>query len=199
MSDLLDKASKHKFPHRDVPICTDPDLIVERDQAMARVATAKSVPSKPTDTGDDRMVTSAPTVSPQLAAAVAEVKRINDEIQAATIVLRITGVNRVKYNRFMLANPPRKGRNEAFDPQKFFPYVARQTAVYVDNTGATHEITPEEWERLDDPKGDGILGDGEFDRIAEAIIEVNRTVGATNVSFFANGSETTPDSSETSA
>jgi hypothetical protein len=73
-------------------------------------------------------------------------------------------------------------------------HVARKTGTYVDSTGETHEITPDEWESIDKK-----LSDGEHDRIAEAVIKVNRAVGAQDPSFFVNGSETTPDSSETSA
>lgn len=197
MSDLLQKAEQHEFPHADVQLCMKPALIKERDQAMARVASAKT-PQK-SKVEDDRLATPAATgVSPALAAAIAEVKELNDQIQAASITLRIVGVDRVKYNRFMLANPPRKGRNEAYDSSKFFMYVARQTAVYVDSNDETHPITPQEWDVLDPQGGGGIIGDGEHDRIAQAVIDVNRVVGSVDPSFFVNGSETIPDSSETS-
>jgi len=156
---------------------------------MARVASANREKQQATD--DDRMVT--PAVSPALAEAVAAVEDVNDAIQAASIRLRITGVDRLKYNRFMLATPPRKGKAEAFDPTTFYLYVARKTAVYVDAHGETHEISDDEWDSIDKK-----LSDGEYDRLARAVLNVNRAVGAQDVSFFVNGSETTPDSSETS-
>lgn len=202
MSDLLQKAEKHSFPYKDVPLCMTPELITARDEAIARVVRARAKTPQPPTVVDDRMADPAPApshaVSPALAAAIADVERINNEIQAATIKLRIVGVDRVKYNRFVLANPPRRGKNEAFNSSEFFMYVARKTAVYVDDNGATHPISPEEWDVLDPKDGGGIIGDGEHDRIAQAVLDVNRTVGAKDVSFFANVSETTPDSSETS-
>lgn len=189
MSDLLERLEEHEFPTEDVRICLKPQLLTERDEAMTRVASANRERKQTTE--DDRMV--APPVSPALAAAIAAVKDINDKIQAASITLRITGVDRLKYNRFVLANPPRKGKGEPFDPSTFFIYVAKQTAAYVDAQGETHEVTDAEWASIDKK-----LNDGEHDRIAQAVINVNRTVGAQDVSFFVNGSETTPDSSETS-
>lgn len=189
MSDLLERLEEHEFPTEDVRICLKPKLIAARDDAMARVAAAKRDKQQPAE--DDRMV--APAVSPALAAAIAAVKAANDAIQAASITLRITGVDRLTYNRYVLANPPRKGKAEPFDSSKFFMYVVMRTAVYVDAHEETHEILDAEWASIDKK-----LTDGEYDRLAQAVINVNRTVGATDVSFFVNGSETTPDSSETS-
>lgn len=189
MSDLLERLEEHEFPTVDVRICLKPKLIDARDAAMARVASAQR--EKKQAAADDRMA--APPVSPALAEAIAAVRDINDQIQAASITLRITGVNRLTYNRFVLACPPRKGKQEPFDATKFFMHVARQTARYVDAHDETHEISDAEWQSID-----AKISDGEYDRIAQAVITVNRTVGAQDVSFFANGSETTPDSSETS-
>lgn len=187
MSDLLDRLEEHQFPTEDVRICLKPQLFEERDAAMARVAANKTA----SRVEDNRMV--APAVSAALAAALDTVKDLNDQIQAASITLRITGVDRLTYHRFVLANPPRRGKSEAFDSSKFFMHVARKTGTYVDAAGDTHEITPDEWESIDKK-----LSDGEHDRIAQAVIKVNRSVGAQDPSFFVNGSETTPDSSETS-
>lgn len=189
MSDLLERLEEHEFPTEDVMLCLKPKLLAARDAAMARVASANR--EKQQTTEDDRMV--SPAVSVALAEAVAAVKAANDDIQAASITLRITGVDRLKYNRFILANPSRKGKAEAFNPATFYIYVARQTAVYVDAQGETHEISDDEWAVIDKK-----LSDGEYDRLARAILNVNRAVGAQDISFFVNGSETTPDSSETS-
>ena len=190
MSDLLERYEEHEFPVEDVRICLKPSLIDARDDAMARVAAVNRASKSPA-VADDRMA--APAASPALAEAIAAVKKINDDIQAASITLRIKGVNRLTWNRFVLANPPRRNRQESFDSTKFFIYAAKQTATYVDAAGAEHEILPEEWDVIESK-----LSDGEHDRIAEAVVKVNRSVGAQDVSFFANGSETTPDSSETS-
>lgn len=190
MSDLLDRYEEHEFPTKDVPICLKPNLIHARDEAMGRVASATRN-KRPDRVEDDRMV--APAASPALAKALADVEAINAQIQAASITLRIKGVDRLTYNRFVLACPPRRGRQETFDPSKFFIHAAKKTATYVDALGAEHPITPEEWDVIESK-----LSDGEHDRVAEAVIEVNRSVGAQDVSFFVNGSETTPDSSETS-
>lgn len=193
MSDLLDRLDEHEFPTADVLLCLKPKLIEKRDAAMARVASANRTRTtdKPDAVDDDRMAT--PAVSPALAEAIAAVEAVNDEIIAASITLRITGVDRLQWNRFMLANPPRRGKAEAFDPTTFYMYVAKKTATYVDANDEIHDVTADEWTTID-----AKLADGEYDRLAQAILKVNRSVGAQDVSFFANGSEKTPDSSEIS-
>lgn len=193
MSDLLDKLEEHEFPTEDVRICLKPKLLTEREAAMARVSRAQQKRTK-SSVEDDRLgAPAAPAVNPAVAEAIAAVTKLNEQIQAASITIRIVGVDRLKYNRYVLANPPRRGKNEPYDSSKFYMYVAKETGVYVDAAGDTHPITADEWSSIDTK-----LSDGEHDRVAQAVLNVNRTVGAQDVSFFVNGSETTPDSSETS-
>jgi len=163
------------FPHKDVRICLDLELLAQRDDAM------KAVPRK-SAVVDDRMV----QVSTEASARVAELER---QIQAASITLRIKGVDRFVYNEWMVQCPPRKGKQESYDSSKFFMHAAKNSAVYVDAAGAEHDISPDEWATIDK-----MLTDGEHDRIAQAVVHVNRSVGAVDVGFFANASETTRDS-----
>jgi hypothetical protein len=171
---LSDRLSARKMPHKDVSICLNLDLLEQRDEAMRKV--------RPSDVQDDRMV-SAP------ANAKALVAELEQQIQDESITLRIRGVDRLTYNRWLVECPPRKGKQEPYDPTKFFMHAAKNSAVYVDENGVEQDISAEDWATIDK-----MLTDGEHDRVAKAVIHVNRAAGAVDVSFFANGSETTRDS-----
>lgn len=184
MSDLLDRLEEREMPFKDVPICLKLNLLRERDEAIATVDRIYRQQK-----ADQRMSGDAAA----LAAAKEAAAAVDEKIRAASITIRVTGVDRTTYNRFLLANPPRKGRQEPFNSATFFMHVAKVTGVYVDSAGGVHEMTAEEWEKID-----STITDGEHDRIASAVIEVNREVGATDIGFFAGSSVTTPASSETS-
>lgn len=182
MSNLSARLQNRKLPSKDVPICLDLGLIGERDRATAAVVAASK-------RSDDRMVS-----GPDVKGARAALEAVEARIREQSFVLRITGVDRIRYNQFLNACPPRKGRAEAFDSSKFFMHVAKNTAQYVDESGAVHPITDDEWKTIDET-----LTDGEHDRIAAAVIEVNREVGSSDLGFLGSGSATTRDSFGTSA
>lgn len=185
MSDLDALLDERKMPTEDVRICLDLALLDERDKATAAHARAYA---KAKD--EDRMV---PAKKKAVQDARAELEAIETKIREKSFVLRIEGLDRFRYNQMMVAAPPRKGRNEPFDPTKFFMLVAKATAKYVDAAGEVHDITKEQWDRIDKA-----LTDGEYDRIARAVLNVNRTAGGQDVGFFGSDSDTTSDSSEIS-
>lgn len=179
MSNLLSRLEGRKMPHRDVSICLDLNLLNRRSEALSALVDANTAQEK-----DQRSV-----VSPAIRDARAAVADAEAAIREESIKIRITGVDRKTYNQFLIECPPRKGKQELYDPTVFFMHVARQTGQYVDENGEVHAMTEEEWAQID-----SVLTDGEHDRIATAVIEVNRTVGSNNIDFFANASETTRDS-----
>lgn len=179
MSNLSDRMNARKMPHKDVPICLDLDLLEQRDEAMTRV--------RPSAVQDDRMVSAS-------SSAKARVADLEEQIRAASVTLRIKGVDRLTYNRWLVECPPRKGKQEPYDSAKFFMHAAKNSAVYLDDDGEEHELDAEDWAAIDKN-----ITDGEHDRIAKAVVHVNRSVGAVDVSFFVTASETTRDSSEISA
>lgn len=179
MSNLMSRLEGRKMPHRDVAICLDLNLLARLDEALGALVNANTAQAN-----DQRSVT-----SPELRAARAAVADAKAAVRDASITIRITGVDRKTYNQFLLECPPRKGRQELYDPTIFFMHVARQTGQYVDEDGNVHEMTDEEWNLVDSK-----ITDGEHDRIASAVIEVNRTVGSNNIDFFETASETTRDS-----
>jgi hypothetical protein len=101
---------------------------------------------------------------------------LEQQIREASIILRVKGVDRHTYNRWMTECPARKGLQEAYNTSKFFMHAAKHSAVYVDEKGVEHEISDDEWADIDKK-----LTDGEHDRVAKAVVYVNRSLGAVDV------------------
>lgn len=196
MASLDDKLTPERvYPHRDIHLCRDSALLDERDKALAvlmnaRTEAAKAAKQAENGSGDTRLGKSAQAPVKAAEKALADVE---ERIRAASITLRITGVPFGKYNSFIARNPGRKGKNEGFNPETFFMYVARQTAKYVDDDGALHDITDEQWTRLEKD-----FTDAEHDAIASAVIAVNRQDSTRGSDFFSSGSAATVISSELS-
>ncbi len=183
MSNLLTRLQDRKMPHEDVPICLDLNLLDARDDAMRALVLATE-----TEKNEDRRMRSAAVATARKAVEASEAA-----IRDASFIVRITGVDRARYNAFILECPPRPGIRENFDPTTFYVHVARNTSEYVDEDGNVHPMTTEEWDEIDKT-----LTDGEHDRVATAVLKVNRTVGANGIDFLGGAFATTPDSSEIS-
>lgn len=184
MSNLMKRIGGRTMPHKDVRICLDLALITERDRALAAVANAQAMIN-----ADQRLAGGHPA----LADAKARVGELDAAIREASMTLRITGVDRTTYNLWLAKNPARQGRREEFNSATFFMFAARESGTYIDEHGTEHAITDTEWDEID-----RTITDGEHDRIAEAVIEVNRTVGGNDVPFSVLNSGTALDSSEIS-
>jgi hypothetical protein len=173
------------MPHKDVPICLNMDLLEQRDEAMRALDSAARASKD-----DDRMVSRE---SAAVVEARARVNELDAQIRDASITLRVYGVDRHVYNQWFVDCPAPKGKTGAFDPSTFYLHAAKNSAVYVDKSGVEHDITPGQWGKLDK------MTDGEHDRLAQAVLYVNRNAGSVDVSFFGNASEMTRDSFGTSA
>ena len=184
-SDLDEQLDEREMPTEDVRVCLKLNLIEERDAAMADVARIQRQ-----TLNDQRLAGGGQAIE----AAKARVAELEQQIAAKSITIRLTALDRHDYNRVALANPPRAGYQEAFNSSTFFFEVAKKSGRYVDHTGAEHVITADQWKRIDKA-----LTDGEYDRLAQAVIKINRTVGGSNIDFLGDASATTRDSSETSS
>jgi hypothetical protein len=196
MASLDDKLSADRvYPFRDVPVCRDSALLDERDAALAtlmnaRTSAVRAGKQAEDGSGDTRLGKSAQAPVKAAERALADVE---ERIRAASFTIRIIGVHFGKYNEFVARNPGRKGHNEGFNPNTFFMYVARKTGKYVDDDGNLHDITSEQWDRIEKD-----LTDAEHDAIASAVIAVNRQDSTRGSDFFSKGSAATVISSEQS-
>lgn len=183
MSKISKKKSERKFPFRDVTLCLNGELIDERDQAQKalNLVISQAQPQK-------RLRSSEVGVDERR-----RIEEIEDAMRDASVTIRITGVPFGDYNKMMAANPPREGHEELFNPGTFFLYVAKRTGQSVEDDGTLEEITPEEWEFIE-----ATLTDGEHDRLASAVVQVNRTAGARGVDFLSRSSGATSSSDEIS-
>jgi hypothetical protein len=178
---LADKISKRTFPTKDVVLCLDAALGAERDAALAELAEARS-----RDSGRLASNTTAPLVQ--------KVNEIEDRLRDSLITIRVVGLPFAEYNKIMRAHPPRKGKQEAYNVETFFPDVVYKSGSLVEGDEVTKltDSDRKEWDALVD-----LLTDKEFDVLVDAVLATNRTLQ--EVGFLGRGSATTTDSSETSA
>ena len=174
MSELDDQLDDWDYPTKDVPICLKPDLIRERDQAMSELDTATRRERESTQMVPDKT---------PVKEARARVEALEQQIREKSVTIRITGVDRHTYASYFLLAPPRQGKRETYDPTKFFMAVARKTGKHVGKDGKLRDISDAQWDRID-----AKIDDGTHDRIAEAVLEVNRTVGGSNIDFLGHAS-----------
>lgn len=103
------------------------------------------------------------------------VKDLEAAVQDASVTIRITSVPWEEYNELMLEHPPRDGHDEQFNSSTFYEAAAKATAVEV-TPKSTVPIPEEDWDEF--VSG---LTDGEYDRLAGAIVAVNRNTATVNI------------------
>lgn len=148
---LKSKLKNAKPDFEDYSICLDRPLVKEYEKALD-AAKAASV---------DRMV-SNPEADPS-------VKALAKQVEEASVTLRIYAMPWADYNALVVRHPARDGVDEQFNSMTFFPDAAKATAVEV--TGLS-EIPVHE-EDFDELLAG--MSDGEFDRLAGAVIMANRS------------------------
>jgi hypothetical protein len=180
MSVLSEKLANGKPAFKDVTICLDGSLAGEREEAAKAVRVAQA-------TDSERLASNG------AAAAKKALKAVEARVKDAAITIRITAVSFGEYNKFIIQNPPRKGQDESFNPQTLFMFVARRTGKFVDDAGKLHDITDEEWDEIE-----ASLTDGDHDRLAQAVVLVNRQDSMRGIDFLSDSSGTTGSFSENS-
>lgn len=148
---LKSKLKKRKPEHIDLVFCLDRPLLKELESA--RLADARDQ--------EGRLVSGKS----------ARVKELEKQIADASVTIRITGMPWGEYNELQSAHPPVEGSGTAFNPETFFAAAAKATAEEV--TGkSTVPVPDEDWDEFVEG-----LTDGEFERLAGAVMQVNRNVG----------------------
>lgn len=97
------------------------------------------------------------------------VKALAKEIADASVTLRIYALPWGDYNDLVNRHPARDGVDEQFNSMTFFPEAAKATAVEVTDKSEI-PIHGEDFDEL--VTG---MSDGEFDRLAGAVIVANRS------------------------
>lgn len=152
---LKTKLKKRKPEHVDLVFCLDRPLMGELEAARAAAARAS----------EDRMV----------AGRDPRVQELEKKVEAASVTIRVESLSWTDYNELIAEHPPRPGKDEAFNGSTFFAAAAKATAVEVTAKG-TVPIPEEDWDEFVDG-----LTDGEYDRLAGAVVQVNRNLATVSI------------------
>lgn len=105
----------------------------------------------------------------------ARVKELEKQAKDASVTIRVSSLPWSEYNELMNEHPAREGHDEQFNSSTFFEAVAKATAVEVTGKG-TVPIPDEDWQEFVDG-----LTDGEYDRLAGAVMQVNRNLATVDI------------------
>lgn len=148
---LKTKLKQAKADYEDFTICLDRPLAREYEKA-------REVAGKNTA---DRMAAN-PDKDP-------EVVRLSKLVKDASVTLRIYALPWGEYNDLVIRHPARDGRDEQFNAVTFFPEAAKAGAVELTDKS---EIPVHEDDFDELVAG---MSDGEFDRLAGAVVIANRS------------------------
>jgi len=156
---LKTKLKQRKPDHVDLVFCLDRPLAAELDRARTEARKQS----------DSRMV----------GGVTQAVKELEKKAADASVTIRLSSLPWEEYNTLIGEHPPRDGHEEQFNSSTFFMAAAKATAVEV--TGkSTVPIPDEDWD--DFAAG---LTDGEYDRLAGAVVQVNRNLATVNIAPLA--------------
>lgn len=185
--DILNDAD---FAHRDVPICLKRSARSDWETAQADLlALVERVEA--TRSGPDGKVHATQGLLREREKAAERVRDLESVIREHTVTFRVVGMPFADYNAVLVDHPPREGnvvdRALGYNTETFHPALIRQCLV-------DPQVSDEQWAKLV-----ARLSDGDFDRLANAALEVNRRHDDGRVPFSYNASAETPDSEETSS
>ena len=196
MSALSDKLAAKKFPSKDVTICLDAGLSAERESASEELVAAErglraAARTVEEGVGDTRLAANpVKAAEKKVAAAETGVQHVEDRMRPVSVTIRFTAVPFGEWNKFIIQNPPRKGKDEVFNPSTFWLHAARRTGKYVTDSGEVEDISKEEWDELE-----ASLTDAEHDRLAATLYSINKAE-TRGINFLSSSSEKTLTFSE---
>lgn len=156
---LKAQLKKRKAEFVDLVFCMDRPLVKELEDARA----------------DDR----ANSEKAYAGGKSARVKELEKAVRDASVTIRISSLPWSDYNALIAEHPPRDGVDETFNSSTFFEAAARATAVEVTAT-STVPIPDEDWDEFVNG-----LTDGEYDRLAGAVVQVNRNLATVDIAPLA--------------
>lgn len=156
---LKTQLKKRTADHVDLVFCMDRPLVKELEAARA----------------EDRAKSKDKDSAYSSAKKSDRVKELEKRSKDASVTIRISSLPWVEYNELMTQHPAREGHDEQFNSSTFFEAVAKATAVEV-TAKSTLPIHDEDWQEFVDG-----LTDGEYDRLAGAVLQVNRNMAAVDI------------------
>lgn len=162
---LKAKLKQRKPEHVDLVFCMDRPLAKALEDARAE---ERRLSGGSGDYGPKKG-------KPGHADAVARVRELEKQAADASVTIRVSSLDWQAYNELMQEHPAREGKDEQFNSSTFFEAAAKATAVEV-TAKSTVPIPDEDWDEF--VSG---LTDGEYDRLAGAVVQVNRNLATVNV------------------
>lgn len=102
---------------------------------------------------------------------------LEKQVLEASVTIRITAMPWPEYHALVNEHPPREGfPGEVFNPNTFYVAAAKQSASEVTDLGSTVPIHDEDWDEFVNG-----LTDGELDRLAGAVHQLNRDVSTVDI------------------
>jgi len=171
--DLLQAAA---LPEKTVELCLRPDLVAEVEDLERELRDLRTSTVTMSDRGKLRRV-----------AEQIEARRA--DMQQASVVFRLRGLNRRDWAALIAAHPGRKDsdvdRKLGYNTESFFPAIIRASII-------EPLLSDEQWERLD-----AVLPSSQFDALLDAALAVSRR--KVDVPFSLAASATLQSSGETSS
>jgi len=193
---LKDKIASASLGHRDVEICLNGQLVMQRETALAalleasrahRQASLELAKMQQDGHPDDRLgkpvshpilESAKATTAEKLEEAQQAVQAIEDEIRGDVSTFRVHAIPKQRFEEIKL-----QGDGEA---TATYSLLARESVRYVNEAGEEEEIPSELWDQLE-PN----MTAGQWQEFVDAIDEMNLTLVAKQRAFLARGSQTT--------
>lgn len=168
LSALLDQAA---LPEKTVEICLRGDLVAEVEDLERQLRDLRTNTQTMADRGEARRLAE-------------KIEAVRGDMQAASVVFLLRGLNRHGWRTLMAAHPPRDGEQAdqtvGYNIDEFWPALVRACIV-------TPEIDDAQWQQLDE-----VLSSAQFDQLADAAMAVCRR--KVDVPFsFASSATLAPD------
>ncbi len=192
---LKSRVKSARFAFRDVPICLDAALVIEREQALADVLTAgqdvqrasRDLATTAGDMAPDERMGQKPAHVIELEhsveaakTALGEARSKVDEIEQVMrddlVTLRFTAIPKDRF---------REIQAESGTPSEVYATLARESGKHV-NGDTVEDIDGEVWDMLE-----GAMTAGQWQQIIAAIDEVNITLADRRLDFLGRGSQKT--------
>jgi hypothetical protein len=169
---IKDKIKAAKLPEKVVKLCLRGDLLAEHAKLTAEMVSARSV-------GEDSLAGPAgvdETIVERLEALRAEME---DDI----IEVRLRAMSGRRWDELMKMHPARAGNEYdarlGYDARGFYEAAIRECTF-------DPKLDPGDWlALLGDEDNDGLLTDGQWDQLVEAVFELNKQAISIPFSFAA--------------
>lgn len=178
---IKDKIKAAKLPERVVKLCLRGDLLSEHAKLTAEMVSART-------TGEDSLAGPAGVDD----TIVERMEALRAEMEEDAIDMHLRAMSGRRWDELMKLHPARPGNDYdarlGYDARGFYESAIRECTF-------DPRLDPGDWlALLGDEDNDGLLTDGQWDQLVEAVFELNKQAISIPFSFSAWLKKTTSDS-----